>query len=30
MLSVLWANDGAFDVVDFVRGDWEAEVPALC
>jgi hypothetical protein len=29
VLSVLWADDGAFEVVDFVRGDWEAEAMAL-
>ncbi len=29
VLSVLWADDGAFEVVDFARGDWEAEAMAL-
>jgi hypothetical protein len=29
VLSVLWADDGAFEVVDFVRGDWEEEALAL-
>jgi hypothetical protein len=28
VLSVLWADDGAFEVIDFVRGDWEAEALA--
>ncbi|WP_144404457.1 hypothetical protein [Belnapia sp. F-4-1] len=29
VLSVLWADDGAFEVSDFVRGGWEAEALAL-
>jgi hypothetical protein len=29
VLSVLWADDGTFDVVDFVRGSWEKEALAL-
>jgi hypothetical protein len=29
LLSVLWADDGAFEVVTFVRGAWEDEVLAL-
>jgi hypothetical protein len=29
VLRVLWADGGAFDVVDFVRGGWEAEALAL-
>ena len=29
VLSVLWADDGAFEVIDFARGDWEAEAMAL-
>jgi hypothetical protein len=29
VLSVLWADNGAFDVVDFARGSWEAEALAL-
>ena len=29
VLSLLWADDGAFEVVDFVRGGWEAEALAL-
>jgi hypothetical protein len=28
-LSVLWAEDGAFKVVDFARGSWEHEALAL-
>jgi hypothetical protein len=29
VLSVLWADSGALKVVDFARGDWEAEALAL-
>jgi hypothetical protein len=29
VLSVLWADSGAFEVVGFVRGGWEAEALAL-
>ena len=29
VLSVLWAEDGAFEVVSFVRGRWEEEALAL-
>ncbi len=29
VLSVLWADGGAFEVADFARGDWEAEALAL-
>ncbi len=29
VLSVLWADGGAFEVVDFTRGGWEAEALAL-
>jgi hypothetical protein len=29
VLSVLWADDGAFEVVSFVRGPWEEEALAL-
>lgn len=29
VLSLLWADDGAFEVIDFVRGGWEAEALAL-
>jgi hypothetical protein len=29
VLSVLWADDGAFEVVSFVRGPWEDEALAL-
>ena len=29
VLSVLWADDGTFNVVDFVRGSWENEALAL-
>ncbi len=29
VLSVLWADDGAFEVVSFVRGAWEDEALAL-
>lgn len=29
VLSVLWADDGSFEVVDFVRGPWEEEALAL-
>jgi hypothetical protein len=29
VLSVLWADDGAFEVSCFVRGDWEAEALRL-
>jgi hypothetical protein len=29
VLSVLWADDGAFEVVIFVRGPWEDEALAL-
>ncbi|MBX6387003.1 MAG: hypothetical protein IRZ07_29175 [Microbispora sp.] len=29
VLSVLWADDGAFEVVHFARGPWEAEALAL-
>jgi hypothetical protein len=29
VLSVLWADDGAFEVIHFARGPWEDEVPAL-
>jgi len=29
VLSVLWADSGAFEVADFTCGDWEAEALAL-
>ncbi len=29
VLSILWADDGAFEVVQFVRGPWEDEALAL-
>jgi hypothetical protein len=29
VLSILWADDGPFKVVDFVRGPWEDEALAL-
>jgi hypothetical protein len=29
MLSVVWADGGAFEVVSFVRGSWEDEALAL-
>jgi hypothetical protein len=29
VLSVLWADDGAFEVVSFVRGPWEDKALAL-
>jgi hypothetical protein len=29
VLSVLWADDGAFEVVTFVRGSWEDEALGL-
>ncbi len=29
VLSVLWADDGSFDVDSFVRGSWEDEALAL-
>jgi len=29
VLSVLWADTGAFEVVDFIRGPWEDDVLAL-
>ncbi|MDI3309358.1 MAG: hypothetical protein QJR07_19975 [Acetobacteraceae bacterium] len=29
VLSMLWADDGAFEVIDFVRGGWEVEALAL-
>jgi hypothetical protein len=29
VLSVLWADDDAFEVVDFVRGGWEVDALAL-
>jgi hypothetical protein len=29
MLSILWADDGAFEVVSFIRGPWEDEALAL-
>src|SRR3954453_3586699 len=29
VLSVLWADDGTFNVVDFVRGSWDNEALAL-
>ena len=29
VLSILWADDGAFEVVGFVRGPWEEEALAL-
>ena len=29
VLSVLWADDGAFEVLRFVRGPWEDEALAL-
>jgi hypothetical protein len=25
VLSVLWADDGSFEVASFIRGDWEQE-----
>ena len=28
MLSVLWTDDGSFEVVSFVRGPWEEQVLA--
>jgi hypothetical protein len=29
VLRLLWADGGAFAVVDFIRGDWEARAIAL-
>jgi hypothetical protein len=29
VLSLLWADNGAFEVIGFLRGDWEAEALAL-
>lgn len=29
VLSLLWADNGAFEVIGFVRGGWEAEALAL-
>jgi len=29
VLRVLWADNGIFEVIDFVRGGWEAEALAL-
>jgi hypothetical protein len=29
VLSILWADDGAFKVIDFARGPWENEALAL-
>ena len=29
VLSLLWADGGAFEVIGFVRGGWEAEALAL-
>jgi hypothetical protein len=29
LLSILWANDGTFEVVGFIRGPWEDEALAL-
>lgn len=29
VLSIVWADDGAFEVVGFVRGPWEEEALAL-
>jgi hypothetical protein len=29
VLSMLWADDGAFEVNEFVRGGWEAKALAL-
>jgi hypothetical protein len=29
VLSMLWADDGIFEVVEFIRGGWENEVLAL-
>ena len=29
VLSILWADDGAFEVIHFARGPWEAEALAL-
>jgi hypothetical protein len=29
VMRLLWASNGAFEVVDFVRGAWEAEALAL-
>ena len=29
VLSILWADDGTFEVVGFVRGPWEEEALAL-
>jgi hypothetical protein len=29
VLSVLWADDGSFEVASFVRGEWEEEALAL-
>lgn len=29
VFSVLWANDGTFNVADFSRGSWEDQVLAL-
>ncbi|TCZ61104.1 hypothetical protein [Roseicella aquatilis] len=29
VLSMLWADDGAFEIIDFVRGAWEVEALAL-
>jgi hypothetical protein len=29
VLSIVWADDGAFEVISFVRGQWEDEALAL-
>jgi hypothetical protein len=29
VLSLLWADDGGFEVIGFLRGGWEAEALAL-
>lgn len=29
VMRLLWADSGAFEVVDFIRGGWEAEALAL-
>ena len=29
VLSILWADDGAFEVAAFVRGNWETDALAL-
>ena len=29
VISLLWADDGAFEVASFVRGSWEEEALAL-